>query len=581
MDIRRKTLLALGITFIVLFCIITGVSMFLYVDQLGRLEQQQVTKDVTEVISSIANEQDDLSNTLHDWSYWDDTYQFVLDQNQDYILQNVNENSLSGLRVNLYMVTDTPGHIIYGKIVDPVTGLESPLPEYISQLLPPGHLFLNHTTLSGTNTGLLLLPEGPMMIASSPVLDNNREGPSHGVLVMGRSLDERAFARISRATGNPLSAHWNGDLVADDLQLSLLQKMNPDSAVISIPRSDGTISGYRVINDVNGQKILIVSDQPRDLYRNGLAIIQMYLVLFTIVILVTLVIVLLLVDRIILKRLNYLTNRVRKMGQGYNDNMKPELTGNDEIAHLEQAILSAHTNLTNSGQELRKFSTSLAAANRKLNVLTNLTRQDLTNQIFVLNGYLELVKKQAAGQDHIIETVQKSVQAIRLINKTIEYSKDYQDMGAKPPKWQNVKMTLLLGLSHMPLGKIQHSLETENLEIFADPLLEKVCQRLFENSVVHGDHVTQIRVWHTATPDEVTLVFEDDGTGIPQELKEQIFLRGDGTRASRGSLIFVREILDITGITISETGEPDKGARFEIVVPKGGWRMTGEDWKGD
>ena len=478
MDIRRKTLLALGLTFIVLFCIITGVSMFLYVDQLGRLEQQQVTKDVTEVTGAIANEQDDLSNTLHDWSYWDDTYLFALDLNQDYIIENLNENSLSALRVNLFIVTDNKGHIIYGKIVDPVTGRETPLPENINQFLPPGHPFLNHTSVPGTNAGLLLLPAGPIMIASSPVLDNNRQGPSHGVLVMGRSLDERTFARISRATGNAVSAHWNGDLGADDLQLSLLQKMNPDSAVISIPSSEGIISGYRVINDVNGQKILLVTDQPRDLYRNGLAIIQMYLVLFTFVILVTLVIVLLLVDRIILKRLNHLTNRVRKIGQGVDDNMKPELTGSDEIAHLEQAILSAHTDLTNSGQELRKYSTSLAAANRKLNVLTNLTRQDLTSQIFVLNGYLQLAKKQAAGQDHIIETVQKSVEAVRLINETIEYSKDYQDMGAKPPKWQNVKMTLLLGLSHISIGQIQHSIETENLEIFADPLLEKVCQRL-------------------------------------------------------------------------------------------------------
>jgi len=39
------------------------------------------------------------------------------------------------------------------------------------------------------------------------------------------------------------------------------------------------------------------------------------------------------------------------------------------------------------------------------------------------------------------------------------------------------------------------------------------------------------------------------------------------------SLIFVREILDITGITISETGEPGKGARFEMTVPKGVWWM--------
>jgi len=93
--------------------------------------------------------------------------------------------------------------------------------------------------------------------------------------------------------------------------------------------------------------------------------------------------------------------------------------------------------------------------------------------------------------------------------------------------------------------------------------------------VKHGGHITRIRVWHKVTPNGVTIVFEDDGTGIPQERKEQIFLRSEGTRVSRGSLIFVREILDITGIAICETGEPGKGARFEIAVPKGTWRMAG------
>ncbi|MCX6698507.1 MAG: sensor histidine kinase, partial [Methanomicrobiales archaeon] len=122
-------------------------------------------------------------------------------------------------------------------------------------------------------------------------------------------------------------------------------------------------------------------------------------------------------------------------------------------------------------------------------------------------------------------------------------------------------------------SEIRHSIETEDLEIFADPLLEKVCQRLFENSVKHGDHVTRIRVWHTVTPEVATIFFEDDGIGIPPEKKEQIFLRSGGTSASSGSLIFVREIFDITGITIRETGEPGKGARFEMVVPKGMWRI--------
>ncbi len=185
---------------------------------------------------------------------------------------------------------------------------------------------------------------------------------------------------------------------------------------------------------------------------------------------------------------------------------------------------------------------------RKLNVLSDLTRKDLTSQIFVLDGYLNLAKKHADDQDQVIKMLLKGEPALRSIHEIIEYTKDYQEMGIKPATWQNVNLALLLGLSHVSIGEIQHSLETENLEIFADPLLEKVCQRLFENSLAHGGHVTRIRVWHTKTPGGITILFEDDGIGIPQEKKEQIFLRGDDpTRLSMRSLIFVREILDITG----------------------------------
>ena len=106
-------------------------------------------------------------------------------------------------------------------------------------------------------------------------------------------------------------------------------------------------------------------------------------------------------------------------------------------------------------------------------------------------------------------------------------------------------------------------------------LLEKAFQGLFENSLAHGGHVSRIRVWHMATPDEVTLFFEDNGEGVPYEKKEQIFLHQEGAGASVRGLFFIKEILSITGITIRETGEPGKGARFEMTVPKGTWRTAG------
>ncbi|MCX6701421.1 MAG: PAS domain S-box protein, partial [Methanomicrobiales archaeon] len=158
---------------------------------------------------------------------------------------------------------------------------------------------------------------------------------------------------------------------------------------------------------------------------------------------------------------------------------------------------------------------SLQRVNLKLNVLSQLTRTELTSQIFLLDGYVEMAQSYAAGQDRIIETLQKGEKAIRSLRGTIAYSKDYQDMGVTPPGWQNVKRTMLFGLSHLPISEIQHSIETGDLEVFSDPLLENAYQRLFEYSLAHGDIVIRVRVWLSVSPDVVNLVFEYYGVGIP------------------------------------------------------------------
>ncbi len=218
---------------------------------------------------------------------------------------------------------------------------------------------------------------------------------------------------------------------------------------------------------------------------------------------------------------------------------------------------------------------TLLKVNQKLNVLSRLTQRELTNELFVLNSYLELTLQEAHGQDRIIENLKKCGQAAMSISDITEFSKNYQDLGAKPPTWQNVKMTLLFGLSHVSMGDVQHHIEMGNLEIFADPLLEKAFQGLFENSLAHGGHVTRVRAWHTATPGGVTIFFEDDGIGIPHERKEQVFLHREGIITMIRGLFFTREILSITGLDIRETGEPGKGARFEITVPDRMYRYSG------
>jgi len=104
-------------------------------------------------------------------------------------------------------------------------------------------------------------------------------------------------------------------------------------------------------------------------------------------------------------------------------------------------------------------------------------------------------------------------------------------------------------------------------------MLEKVFFNLLDNSIRHGQHVTEIRVSTGYSDDGLKIVWEDNGAGIPADEKERIFERGFGKNTGLG-LFLVREILSLTEITIKETGEQGKGARFEIIIPKGSWRIA-------
>ena len=79
--------------------------------------------------------------------------------------------------------------------------------------------------------------------------------------------------------------------------------------------------------------------------------------------------------------------------------------------------------------------------------------------------------------------------------------------------------------------------------------------------------MTRIRFSYQRARDAVVLMCEDDGCGVPVEYKEQIFRREYFKHTGFG-LFLSRDILGITGLSISETGEPGKGARFEITVPR-------------
>lgn len=226
--------------------------------------------------------------------------------------------------------------------------------------------------------------------------------------------------------------------------------------------------------------------------------------------------------------------------------------------------------------EQKMAQAALKRATVKLNLLNSVTFTDIQNAVFSLHGYLELQNQMPADKEHM-DMTKKEIKIVREINEALQFAKKYQDLGLRPPLWQNVEQVFLFAISHLDstFSNLSRRVNVKGLEIYADPFLEDVFYALAENVIRHGEGATAISLYYDENdenPGDLRIIFEDDGTGIPAENKESIFNRHPDDKPGFG-LFLSREILSISGITISETGEPGKGARFEINVPKGAYRF--------
>ncbi|MGB7789453.1 PAS domain S-box protein [Methanoregula sp.] len=239
------------------------------------------------------------------------------------------------------------------------------------------------------------------------------------------------------------------------------------------------------------------------------------------------------------------------------------------IRGIEGGVTGA-SSIARNITETKRMEEVLQQANKKLNLLNSITRHDILNQLMGLRAYLEL-SKECAKEPLFIEYIRKEEQAAENIGKQIEFTRSYQDIGVKSPAWQNLPSTIREAIDTLDIKQVALEIDLPQIEIFADPLLQRVFYNLVENAVRHGEILTTVRFRLEDKPGRCVLICEDDGVGVPAGVKEQIFKREYFDNTGFG-LYLSREILSMTGISIRETGKPGQGARFEIAIPRSAFR---------
>jgi PAS domain S-box-containing protein len=218
---------------------------------------------------------------------------------------------------------------------------------------------------------------------------------------------------------------------------------------------------------------------------------------------------------------------------------------------------------------------ALIRANRKLHLLTGITRHDIRNRLTAVLGYIDLAKC-STGDPTLLEYLTRSENAAVSIRHQIEFTKEYENLGSSAPVWHDFSVLAASAREQLESGSVTVSNEVEGVSIYGDPMFAPIIRHLIDNALRHGgEDLTRIRFSGSVTPDGYVLVCEDDGVGVPKKDKAAIFKRvvGEDTKIC---LFLIQEILALTMIVIRECGEPDKGARFELTVPPGAYRIVPE-----
>lgn len=235
---------------------------------------------------------------------------------------------------------------------------------------------------------------------------------------------------------------------------------------------------------------------------------------------------------------------------------------------LDQETVTGARIILDDISEQKRAEIALNKANKKLQLLSEITRHDILNQIMVVQGYLGFAEEMSVDPVQA-GYLQKVKNAAAAIQRHIEFTREYERLGVNEPAWLSLGGLIeKIGDAPIPIR-----CNCSDVSIYADPMVERVFLNLMDNTIRYAEGATAVQVRYSKTGAGLLILWEDDGPGIPDDQKERIFERGYGRHTGFG-LFLTREILEITGIGITETGRPGTGARFEILVPEGGYRFA-------
>jgi sensor domain CHASE-containing protein len=375
MTLRKKILMLTGLGLAALIVVLFVTTRTILLRTSNELEEKHLHQNIDRTMGVLQRELSSLEALAHAWATRDDTYAFVATANNHYVQSNLLDETFKGSRVNLMMFMDAFGKAVFATAFDLRSQQRTPVPRALQEQLSDEVLLLRQAKV----TGIILTQQGPMLVASQPIMTSAGKGPSIGTLVVARYLDAPEIQRLAETMQLSLSLHkFNDQGVPSDIQKAR-SSLRGHTRVLTHPLNSASLAGYSLLRDIYGKPVLMLKVEiPREIVgqaRTDLASLTRWIVALCLAFGLLMIVFW---ENQVLFRVSRLSKAVEgTLNSRSGPSRSTAIARNDELSTLEEGVdgllevlkrtqESSHTTKNGSVQPIDERNKELAAAKEQL-----------------------------------------------------------------------------------------------------------------------------------------------------------------------------------------------------------------------